>query len=211
MTSKKTTLPNLALNSERHQAALADGDNHWTSWTRNVEDKFKNKSTEEIKSELSKTKFPFAVCVENWINDFNVATCVRNANAFNAECIYYLGTKKLDRRGMLGTYHYTDLIWLETIDNFIKLKEKYIIIGIDNIAGAKNIKSYTWPTDKKVLLVFGSEGVGLTDTMRSFCDDLVYIEQFGSVRSLNCGVASGIVMYDFVSKFNPLMGQRACI
>ena len=34
--------------------------------------------------------------------------------------------------------------------------------------------------------------------MQSYCREIVAIEMYGSVRSLNCGVASGIAMYSFV-------------
>jgi len=53
------------------------------------------------------------------------------------------------------------------------------------------------------MLVFGEEGVGLTPAMQAFCKKIVYIPQYGSVRSLNCGTASGIVMHDFVTRFKP--------
>ena len=36
--------------------------------------------------------------------------------------------------------------------------------------------------------------------MQSYCREIVAIEMYGSVRSLNCGTTSGIVMYDFVKK-----------
>jgi tRNA G18 (ribose-2'-O)-methylase SpoU len=49
------------------------------------------------------------------------------------------------------------------------------------------------------LFIFGEEGVGLTPQMQSFCQDIVEIEMYGSVRSLNCGVASGILMHQYVS------------
>jgi tRNA G18 (ribose-2'-O)-methylase SpoU len=37
--------------------------------------------------------------------------------------------------------------------------------------------------------------------MQNLCEDIVFIEQFGSVRSLNVGTASGIIMYEFVSQY----------
>jgi len=49
-------------------------------------------------------------------------------------------------------------------------------------------------------MVFGSESDGLSEKVLSFCDEFVTIPQFGSVRSFNAGVASGIVMYDYISK-----------
>ena len=37
--------------------------------------------------------------------------------------------------------------------------------------------------------------------MQSYCREIVAIEMYGSVRSFNCGCASAIAMYDFVTKF----------
>jgi tRNA G18 (ribose-2'-O)-methylase SpoU len=50
-------------------------------------------------------------------------------------------------------------------------------------------------------MVFGSEGVGITQEMRELCEEMVYIPQFGSVRSVNCATASGIIMNSFVSQY----------
>lgn len=196
MREKIRTIPNLAATSPDHQAALAAGDEHYRSWSNNVANRYKGQSVEDIRKDLRATAFPFAVCFEHWIGDFNLATGVRNANAFNAQEVFYLGDKKWDRRGAVGVYNYTDVTWLPTIEDLIKLQDKYIIVGIDNVSGSVPLATYQWQPN--TLMVFGEEGVGLTPAMQSFCKDIVEIEMFGSVRSLNCGVASGIVMNDFV-------------
>jgi tRNA G18 (ribose-2'-O)-methylase SpoU len=192
------TIPNLATTSPAHQAAIVAGDEHYRSWQYNVADRFKGNTVENIKQSLKETANPFAVCVEHLINDFNLGTVIRNANAFNAKKVFYLGDKKWDKRSAVGVYNYTDVHWLPTVEDFIKLKEQYVIVGIDNVPGSVSISSYNWKPN--TLLVFGEEGVGLTPTMQSMCQDIVEIPMYGSVRSLNCGVASGIVMHDFVSK-----------
>lgn len=199
MKEKLRTVPNLASNSPLHQAALAAGDEHYRLWQRNVIDEFKSLTDDEIKSTLRSTAFPFAVCFEHLIGDFNISSAIRNANAFNAREIFYLGDKKWDRRGALGVHNYSPVQWLPTVDDFIALKEKYVVVGIDNVPGSVPLSSYNFAPN--TLLVFGEEGVGLTPTMQSHCKDLVYIEQFGSVRSLNVATASGIIMNDFVTKF----------
>jgi tRNA G18 (ribose-2'-O)-methylase SpoU len=51
------------------------------------------------------------------------------------------------------------------------------------------------------MMIFGEEGPGLTLAMQALCKDIVHIEMFGSVRSFNCGSASAVAMYDFVSKY----------
>lgn len=196
---KIRTVPNLSDESPAHLEAKALGNEHFRLWERNVIDEFKHLSEDDIKSKLQSTAFPYAVCFENVINDFNISSSIRNANAFNAKEVFYIGDKKFDRRGMQGVHNYMNIKWLPTIDDFLKLKTIYKIVGFDNISGATAMSQYTWTTN--ILIVFGSEGVGLTDTMKSMCDEFVYIEQFGSVRSLNVATASGIAMNDIVTKF----------
>jgi len=50
-------------------------------------------------------------------------------------------------------------------------------------------------------MVFGQESIGVTDKAMDLADDVVYIPQFGSTRSLNVGVASGIAMYSYIQQF----------
>jgi tRNA G18 (ribose-2'-O)-methylase SpoU len=189
------TKPDLITSSPKHLEAISKGNEHFRLWERNVADRFKDKTEEEIKATLKKLSWPFAVCFEHWIGDFNLGTGIRNANAFNAREVFYLGDKKWDRRSAVGVHNYTEVQWIPTIEEFMKLNERYVIVGIDNVPGAVPLSKYKF--EPNTLLVFGEEGVGLTPAMQSFCRDIVEIEMYGSVRSLNCGVASGIVMHDF--------------
>jgi tRNA G18 (ribose-2'-O)-methylase SpoU len=166
---------------------------------KNVIDEFKDLSTEEIKNHLKNTAFPYSVLFENWIGDFNLSTGIRNANAFNASEILYMGRKRFDKRGAVGTYNYKDVSFIENETQLLDLKKRYSFIGIDNIPGSVSMKDFIWP--KNTLMIFGEEGKGLSQYTQSLCDSVVYIEQFGSVRSVNCGTASGITMVDFVNKF----------
>lgn len=199
MKQRLKTLPDLSESSPSHLEAISKGNDHFKLWQRNVIDEFKPLSEDQIKAKLKASSFPYAVCFENFIGDFNIATGIRNANAFNAREVFYLGDKKFDKRGMQGVQNYTEIIWLQSIEDFLKLKDKYKIVGFDNIPGSVPISTYNWHPN--TLIVFGSEGVGLTPLMQSYCDELVYIEQFGSVRSLNVATAAGIAMNDFVTKF----------
>jgi tRNA G18 (ribose-2'-O)-methylase SpoU len=200
MKQRIKTVPDISFTSEKHRQAIIDGDDHYRLWQRNVIDEFKSLSEEEIKLKLSSSAFPYAICCENFINDFNIATTFRNANAFNAKEVFYIGDKKFDRRGMQGVHNYMDITWLSTTDELLALREKYTFVGVDNIEGAQPLSKYNWKPNS--LMIFGSESVGITPAMQAVCHEFVYIEQFGSVRSLNVATASGIIMNDFVSKFN---------
>lgn len=198
MKEKVKTVPNLLLDSPKHQAALAAGNRNFSSWQFNVIDKFKSMDTVSIKNELKQTALPFAVCLENWIGDFNIGTAIRNANAFNAKEIFYIGNKKWDRRGAVGTHSYSDVKWIANLDELIKLKERYVFVGIDNITGSVSIRTHHFIPN--TLMFFGEEGVGLTPAIRSLCKTILHIDMYGSVRSLNCGTASGIAMYAFAAQ-----------
>jgi len=173
----------------------------WKLWTRNVVDRYKNWPTESIKRDLQRTANPFAVCMEHWQGDFNISTLIRNANAFNAKKVYYLGKKKYDRRGTVGTHHYVDLVFLDGgVSELVDLKKTYTIVAIDNnVPDTYKLDKFDWLSLKKPpLMVFGEEGVGLTPEVLKIVDYSVEIPQYGSVRSLNVGTSSGILMYSFV-------------
>jgi len=199
MRLKVQTTPNLAEVSPAHQEALSAGDEHYRLWTRNVQDHLKDKSEEEIRKYLAEHSYPFGVCFEHWIGDFNLGTGIRTANGLGASRVYYIGSKKWDKRAAVGVHNYTEVQWIPTVDDFKKLALSFTIVGVDNVPGSVDIQNYVWP--EKPLMVFGEEGTGLTPGIQALCKDIVHIDMVGSVRSFNCGVASGMAMYDFVSKF----------
>lgn len=195
MTPKIKSTPDLSIASQKHQDAKALGSEHFFLWDRNVADHFKDKTIEQVRQSLKDTAIPLAVCFENWINDFNMATGIRNANAFNVNEVFYIGDKKWDRRGAVGVHNYTEVKWMPTIDDLMALKDRYTFIGVDNVPGAVSMNSFVWP--KNTLMIFGEESVGLTPAIQALCKAIVYIPMGGSVRSLNCGTASGIAMHHY--------------
>jgi tRNA G18 (ribose-2'-O)-methylase SpoU len=198
MKSKITTEPSLIHSSPAHQEALRD-EEHFRRWERNVADRYKDKSEEEIRKDLRTTSHPFAVMFENWLGDFNIGTGIRNANGFNAREVFYLGNRKWDKRGAVGVYNYTPLKFISNLDQLAELQQRYTFIGVDNVPGSIPMETFEWPHNS--LMIFGEENAGLTPGIQSMCRNIVHVGMYGSVRSFNCGSASGIAMYDFVSKF----------
>ena len=89
----------------------------------NVLDEYKSWAPEKIKTEIKKNTFPYAVMMQHIGGDYNISTLIRNANAFGAKEVYYYGRRKWDRRGAVGTHHYTDLIFLDCVEDIKSLKE----------------------------------------------------------------------------------------
>lgn len=172
---------------------------------RNIVDRYKHDrlvkwTTEMIKSDLQQNSFPFAVMMENFVGDFNLSSVLRSCNAMNGREMFYLGRKQYDRRGTVGTHHYTDLINVKTREELLKLKERYTFVALENsVPQAEPIYDFAWPENP--LIIIGEEGVGITPETLELCDRYVYIPQYGSVRSMNAAVAGSIAMNDFVAKY----------
>lgn len=167
---------------------------------RNVIDAFKGWKVEAIKKHLSQKAFPVHVAIENFQHDYNIGTIVRNANAFNVSSVHIIGKRHWNRRGAMATEKYLTLHHHPDIDTFSKwaLEHNIAIVGVDNTTGSLPIQEATLP--KGAVYVFGQEGPGLSRKMKHICTHIIEIEQYGSTRSINVGVASGIVLYEWVKR-----------
>jgi len=165
---------------------------------RNVEDKYRYWTVEAIKADLDKSRTDLHVAIENWQHDMNIGTIVRNANAFNAGAVHVIGRRHWNKRGAMVTDRYLNVFHHATVDEFVAAMKDRKIIAVDNLPGATPLSEVTLPG--KAVLVFGGEGPGLSDELRSAASMMVMIEQFGSTRSVNVGVASGILMYAWMQQ-----------
>lgn len=168
--------------------------------TRNVTDQYRNWSVEAIKDDMRSSSFPLHIAIENLQHDFNIGSIVRSANAFNVAGVHIVGKRHWNRRGAMSTEKYLELYHHPDVADFISWVEKdgMTVVGIDNIEGSQPLMSFEFPDN--AVLVFGQEGPGLSNAMKVHCQQLVAIEQYGSTRSVNVGVAAGIVLYEWVRR-----------
>jgi tRNA G18 (ribose-2'-O)-methylase SpoU len=173
---------------------LRDGDR------RNVLDHYRYWTVEAIVADLDTRRHPFHVAIENWEHDFNIGTVVRNANAFGAAGVHIVGPHRWDRRGAMSTHRYLHLHHHTDVDALIAwaAEAKVSIVAVDNVPGAVSFESADLPRD--CVMLFGQEGPGLTDEALAAASMTCEITQYGSTRSLNAGVASGIAMYAWASQ-----------
>ena len=166
--------------------------------TRNVVDKYRYWSREAIIADLDQSRHSFHIAIENWEHDFNIGTVVRNANAFLARGVHIIGKRRWNRRGAMVTDRYQHIHHHPTVEDFIRWadNESCTVIGIDNITGSEPIETSKMP--KNCVLVFGQEGPGLSDEMIEASTKILAITQYGSTRSINAGVASGVAMYEWL-------------
>jgi tRNA G18 (ribose-2'-O)-methylase SpoU len=168
---------------------LAGGDR------RNVVDRFRYWRVEAIVEELDRTRFGYHVAIENFAHDFNIGTVVRNANAFGAAAVHVVGRRRWNRRGAMVTDRYLQ------VHHHPAAGEGLEVVGIDNLPGSTPIEGAALPRD--CVLLFGQEGPGLSPAAHRACAQVRSITMYGSTRSINAGVASGIAMWAWLSQHAP--------
>ena len=173
---------------------LAEGDR------RNVVDHYRYWRREEIVADLDRRRHPFHVAIENFQHDHNIGTVVRTANAFAARAVHIVGRRRWNRRGAMVTDRYQHLHHHEDVESLVAFArvERLEIIAVDNTPGAVPIETSALP--RACVLLFGQEGPGLSAAAQASADLIVSIAQFGSTRSINAGVAAGVVMHTWVAQ-----------
>ena len=171
---------------------LAEGDR------RNVVDRYRYWTREAIVEDLDTRRHSFHVAIENWQHDMNIGTVVRNANAFLAAAVHVVGNRRWNRRGAMVTDRYQHIHHHPTIDDLVAwtAEQGLPLIGIDLLPESVPIETYELP--RECMLLLGQEGPGLSDAARDACEVVLSISQFGSTRSINAGVASGIAMHAWI-------------
>ena len=167
---------------------------------RNVADRYRYWRLEAVVADLDARRHPFHVAIENWQYDFNIGAVVRNANAFLAELVHIVGRRRWNRRGAMVTEQYQHVLYHPTIGAFSGwARERDLpVLGVDNLPGAVPIDQAELP--RECVFLFGQEGPGLSDDARAACERVLSIRQFGSTRSINAGVASGIAMHEWIRR-----------
>ena len=168
--------------------------------TRNVVDKYRHKSVDDIITDLDTSRATLEIAVENLERDFNMGTIVRNANAFNVAKVHVIGRRQWNKRGAMKTDAYLHIEYHESAQAFMEamIERDKTIYAIDIVPGAVPLHSVVFP--ENTVMVFGAEGPGLSGELQQAAKAVVMIEQFGSTRSVNVGVASGIAMYAWVQQ-----------
>ncbi len=173
---------------------LASGDR------RNVVDRYRYWRREAIVADLDTRRHPFHVAIENLRHDANIGTVVRTANAFLAAAVHIVGRRRWNRRGAMVTDRYQHVVHHAGVADLAAWAraEGLTVVAVENGPGALPLETTELP--RRCVLLFGQEGPGLTPEAAAAADVVVSIAQFGSTRSINAGVAAGIVMHAWIRR-----------
>lgn len=167
---------------------------------RNVIDEFKGVPHDDIVAALDERGVEFEIAIENTLRDYNMGTIVRSANAFGVRTIHVVGRRQWNRRGAMMTEKYLTIVHHESPEHFARTMRDHgrSIVAIDNVPGSSLLQRAQ--IGRRIVLVFGQEGPGISAEFLAHCDQIIAIEQLGSTRSINVGVAAGIVMYEMLRR-----------
>ncbi|HKS45606.1 MAG TPA: TrmH family RNA methyltransferase [Amycolatopsis sp.] len=171
---------------------LAGGDR------RNVVDAYRYWRRDAIVADVDKRRHPFHVAIENFQHDHNIGTVVRTANAFAAAAVHIVGRRRWNRRGAMVTDRYQHVEHHPDVASLAEFAAAHdlVIVAVDNTPGARPVEMTALP--RECVLLFGQEGPGLSADAQAAASLVVSIAQFGTTRSINAGVAAGIVMHSWI-------------
>ena len=176
----------------------------------NVRDEFKGMHADQVKSIIKLRSSDLVIMCSNEIKDFNWGSVVRSANSFAANKVVFTGRQAYNRRGAVGAENYTDIEYIpDTIEALSHYKNnlgyRLVAVEYDERYPMYNLQDYDW-SDKSVI-IFGEEGRSLSEEILDFCDDIVYVPMYGSVRSLNLASCATVVMYDYDTKMRKIPAE----
>ena len=156
------------------------------------------------KLEDNETELKDKIIILDGIQDpGNLGTIIRSANAFGFNDIVLSNNsvKKYNDKVLRATQGmiFNMNVITKDLASFIPyLKDNgYKVYGTDVVNGV-NIKSIT--NCEKIAVVLGSEGTGISESVKSLLDSNIYISMNDSCESLNVGVAASIIMYEINNK-----------
>ena len=130
----------------------------------------------------------------------NLGTIIRSCVAFNIDsiilsedCVDIYNSKVI--RATQGMIFNINILNEPLFNTILDLKDKgYKIYGtkVNNAKSLKNVEK-----NEKFVIIMGNEGNGVNKSLIDICDEYIYIDMNSACESLNVGVATSIILYEF--------------
>jgi len=140
------------------------------------------------------------VILDKITDPHNVGAIIRSAAAFGAAAVVTDERNSPPESAAIlktsaGCFEFLPYIRVPSLTNAIKsLKENdFELVALDGHTD-ENLSDYN-PQNKKIALIVGSEGKGISPHVRRECDKIIKININNSVESLNASVATSLALY----------------
>jgi 23S rRNA (guanosine2251-2'-O)-methyltransferase len=142
----------------------------------------------------------------------NLGAIIRTAHAAGAGAVVIAerraaGLTDVVAKAAAGALEYLPVVRAGNINQALRsLKDMgYFVYGLDE-RGSVAYDKAVW--NEKTVIVMGAEGHGLHELVRKNCDVLLGIPMAGKIGSLNVSVATGVVLFSRLSRYNPLHARQ---
>ncbi len=147
-------------------------------------------------------KLPIIIVLDNIRSGMNVGSFFRTADCFAIKHIVLTGisptplNKEINKTA-IGADRTMSWSYEEDICDAVKdfKKQGYTIIGIEQTNESIPLSEFNASAYEEIVVVFGNEVDGLSESVLPHLDSCIEIEQFGTKHSLNVSVCAGIVMW----------------
>ena len=161
-------------------------------------------SVEDFKN---KKKLPLVLVLDNVRSLNNVGSVFRTADAFMVEKIYLCGItgtpphRDIEKTALGAT---ESVEWEHVPDTLALVKELQAqgvkIVSVEQAENSTMLNQFQPEPGQHYAFVLGNEVFGVEQEVVSLSDVVLEIPQFGTKHSLNISVATGVVVWDFLSK-----------
>lgn len=167
-------------------------------------DELNRDSVEDFKN---KKKIPLVLVLDNVRSLNNVGSVFRTADAFMVEKVYLCGItgtpphRDIEKTALGATESVEWEHVPDTLELVKRLKEQgYTIASVEQAENSVMLNDLKPEPGKPHAFVLGNEVFGVEQEVINASDFVLEIPQFGTKHSLNISVATGVVVWDFLSK-----------
>ena len=138
--------------------------------------------------------------LDNVSDPGNLGTIIRSSVAFNIDTIILsedsvnLYNDKVVRSSE-GMMFNTNIITMNLNTAIDEIKNKGIKVYGTDLKGSKYLHEFSKPSS--FALIVGNEGMGMKKEILDLCDENIKIEMNNNCESLNVGVATSIILYEW--------------
>jgi 23S rRNA (guanosine2251-2'-O)-methyltransferase len=161
-------------------------------------------SVEDFKN---KKKIPLVLVLDNVRSLNNVGSVFRTADAFMVEKIYLCGITGTPphrdiEKTALGATESVEWVHVPDTTELVKaLKTDGVqVVSIEQTENSVKLHEFQPDLSKRYAFVLGNEVFGVEQEVINLSNAVLEIPQFGTKHSLNISVATGVVVWDFLSK-----------
>lgn len=174
----------------------------------NVHTTLQSIPNDHVKQLAKAQAIPLALLLFNLDGNMNVGMILRTAVVLGVSQVYIVGRKRYDARSTVGANHYLDLHFLKSIEDPLTFFKEKNLQPILLEQGGVPLETFSFTpyikeaTIKMPCIVLGCESTGIPKSwLDAKLGPIISISQMGVLRSLNVGIATSMILYEYMKQW----------